>query len=292
MTFTRSASSLFGIHRFYQVDVVVFCEGGIPLSYSEAIRYADCKGTLDTLYWSSIVNLLGLEKTYHFKSVGGKITIDTLADEVRRLALTTVTVCRDSDYDRRLGTHNPAGRVAWTMGYSWENDVVQSPVLEGLAESILGAGAERDGAITTIRAAVSRFERDLPRWIEIDVSLCARRKAGLFERAKPLSAIDMANPPNLRTADLTAKLANAGYRRKPPALFRVHVGDSLSICFGKLVSRSLYHTFANAIRPYCEIKLDYELFMRLAIREMVAMEAAGRLPLMSNHVASQRAAFA
>ena len=292
MTFTRSSSSLYGIHRFYQADVVVFCEGGASLTYSEAIRYSDCSGTLDTLYWSSIVSRLGVQKTFHFKSVGGKLTIDALADEVRRLTLTTVTVCRDSDYDRRLGRNSTAGRIAWTMGYSWENDVVQTPVLEGLAESILGVGADREAAITEIRAAISQFERDLPRWTEIDISLCARGKPGMFERAKPLAAIDMTSPPNLRTVNLTTRLANAGHRRKPPAVLSVSAQEALSICFGKLVSRALYHTFVNAIRPYCEVRLDYELFMRLAIREMIVMEAGGRLPLMSDHITNQRAAFA
>jgi hypothetical protein len=225
MNFTRSAGALFAVHRFYQVDVVVFCEGGFPLSYADAMLFSDSVGTLDTLYWSSVVSHLGVNKTFHFKSVGSKSTINKIAEEVYRLNLGNVTVCRDSDYDRVLQRHITFSRVAWSMGYSWESDVVSLPVLERLVTNLLGGGLAKDAAIQEIGNKIGQLERDLQRWVEVDISLCARGYPGIFEREKPLAAIDMTAPPTLRTHALASRLASTGYKRKPRKVLAVAVGN-------------------------------------------------------------------
>lgn len=292
MSFTRSPSALYGIHRFFQVDIVVFCEGGKSLTYADATSYnAKAINTLDTLYWSAIANRLETGKSYHFKSVGCKVTINAIGEEVHRLGLNSITVCRDSDYDRVLGRHPAVERIGWTMGYSWESDVVKPLVLENLIISILGDGPDGSSAIKGIRAKTARFERDLQRWVEIDISLCFRKSAGIFERDKPLSTIDMTAPPSLRCGHLINRLASAGYKRKPKRVIAVSVNEVTTRCFGKLISKALYHTFLNEVQQFASVRIDYELFMRMAINETIRLEQIGLIPNLTAHISNQRAAF-
>ena len=103
MSFTRSSSALYGIHRFFGVDVVVYCEGGAPVTYQEAVSANRTDETLDTFYWSSLVATFESEKKFHFKSVGSKAIIHKIAKEINDLNLTNVSICRDSDYDKVTG---------------------------------------------------------------------------------------------------------------------------------------------------------------------------------------------
>lgn len=126
MTLRRTASALHSLNIFYQVDIVVFCEGGESVSYENATNSSRTDGTLDSLYWEGIIGFYNTGKTYHVKSVGSKSTLKLLAEDVLERDISTISICMDADYERVLGGNCHGPRVAWTMGYSWENDVVRS----------------------------------------------------------------------------------------------------------------------------------------------------------------------
>jgi hypothetical protein len=292
MIFRRSMSALHSLHIFFGVDVVVFCEGGPSLSHPEATMTTEGDGTLDTMYWSSLVDTYRLHKSFHFKSVGGKENVDAIARDIARLEIASITVCRDSDYDRALGRSLPCGRVAYTKGYSWENDVIQTPVLENLISSLIGAGPARTAIVQELRAKVSQLGVDLRRWTEIDVSMSVRGRGCLFDREKPLSAIDMTTPPSIRSHALLQRLAEAGYRRGPKKIISISITEVTEICYGRMLSKALYHTVINLLKKVISIRIEYEVFMRLAISETIKAMEAGLLPSFSLHVQQQRQAFA
>jgi hypothetical protein len=291
MTFTRTPSSLFGIHRFFGVDVVVFCEGGQSISYAEAIRHATVRETHDTVYWRSVVSRLQIERSFHFKSVGCKSVIESIWADAVRLGLDNITVCRDSDYDRALGRLAAVGRIGCTMGYSWENDVFQLPVIEALALRVLGPGPDGTAAVQQIRAAIAQFERDLHRWVEVDISLYSRGLTGVFDKSKPLSVVDMSAPPTVRLDRLQEKLTTLGYKRMPNRVISLNLCQVMTHCFGKLVSRSIFHLFGRVVGAFSDLKFEYDTFVRLLIAEAFTLEAAGRLPEFTVHITSQRPAF-
>jgi hypothetical protein len=279
------------MHIFFRVDVVVYCEGGPSLSYAEAIQPKNNDGTLDALYWSAVVRSYGSSKTFHVKSVGGKEAINAIAVEINRLGITSITVCRDSDYEGLLGKKIALERVAWTMGYSWENDVVKLPVLENLLTKLIGDGPKQGKITEELRNRIAQFELDLQHWTEIDISLYARGRTCLFDRDKPLAAIDLTAPPALRTEGLKKRLATAGFKRGPKRVATVKVADVTTICYGKLVSRALYQAFIDLLRKSTTMRIDYELFMRLAISETLNSMAVGLLPDLSAHIQGQCSAF-
>jgi hypothetical protein len=291
MTLRRTAGALHSLNIFYRVDIVVFCEGGESLSYEDALNTSHTDGTLDSLYWDTIVKSYDIQKKYHVKSVGSKSTLRLIAEDVRDLNIASISICMDSDYERIRGVHYDGPRVAWTMGYSWENDVVSSPVLESILLMLVGSGAPGSEALQDLRERVSRLQQGLQRWTEIDISLCARGRAGLFDREKPLATIDMSNPPTARQAVLSHRLAAAGYKRRPRKVISVGFGDVVIVCFGKLISKALYHSVTTSIGCVATMKISYEVFMRLAISETMKAVAAGTLPSHQAHFQSQRSAF-
>lgn len=291
MTFRRTASALHSINQFYNVDIVVFCEGGEAISYSAAISSTSTDGTLDSLYWETVIERYQTGKKYHVKSVGSKSVLDKIADDVQNQNSDNVSVCMDSDYDRIRGVNCGRPRVALTWGYSWENDVVSQRVLGELLSNILGPGAAGLSARQELANHMNQLERDFPRWTEIDISLCTRGKTAIFDRKKPASSIDINNPPNLNDNILLNRLNQAGYTRKPRKVISVNCGEVAQICFGKLISRSVYHIFCKILKSTKSPKVSYELFMRLAIGETLKQAEAGNLNEYWDHMRLQRAAF-
>lgn len=291
MTFRRSPGALHSVHLFFGVDVVVYCEGGRSLPLVDSIGATSSEITLDTIYWRSVVSSYGLPKTFHFKSIGGKENIRQICLDVDRLNLNNITVCKDSDYDHFVHADRPPRRVARTFGYSWENDVVKLPVLESLITSVIGVGPDGEAVIQELRTKILQMEIDLRRWAEVDISLCMRGRAGIFDRVTPLATIDMSAPPTIRVDALADRLKSAGYRRKPRKIVSVAAADVTNICFGKLISRALYHTCSYFFKKTTNTRMEYELFMRLSINETMKSVKLGLLPEFRSHIESQQSAF-
>ena len=291
MTLRRTASALYSINRFYQADIVVFCEGGQPIKYRDILYAANTATTLDELYWETTISAYNTSKRYHVKSVGSKETLRKIANDVHRQNITSITICMDSDYDRLRGTNVIGPRIAWTMGYSWENDVVSQLVLERILEKIAGPGNPGTKALEDFRTRISKLGHEFQRWTEIDISLCARGKNGIFDRKKPASAIDHNNPPAAQTALLSKRLADAGYRRRPKRVVSVAEEDVPRVCFGKLIGRACYKALRAAIAHIPTVNLTYEVFMRLAIHETITAAAENKLPAFWAHIQAQRSVF-
>lgn len=291
MTFRRSPSALFSMHIFFRADVIVFCEGGTSLTYEDAFDTVEQNNTLDILYWRSVVDTYETGKIFHFKSVGSKSILNQISDDVEDMGIKTITICRDSDYDRILGRCSSAQRIAWTMGYSWENDVVRLPILRGLITTLIGSGAASDSIVVDLQDKITKLENDLSYWTEIDISLLSLGKIALFERSRPLSVIDMSAIPNLNIIALRKRLAAAGYRRKPRTVINIPPRDVTVKCFGKFISKIIYHIITMMLKPHLKAKIEYDLFMRLAIRETIMGIRAGFLPDLSLHIENQKSAF-
>ncbi len=291
MIIARSPSALYSIHIFLKVGIVVYCEGGTSTTFEEATKPINAPDTLDTFYWRSLIEYLKINKNIHIKSVGCKKTINKIAEEVSRLSLSTITVCRDSDYDRALGLAPVGDRIAWTYGYSWENDVMHLAVIEKLVATVLGPGQTQMMVIAAVRQKTQNLERDLQPWVEIDASLCRRGKSAIFDRKRPLAAIDMTAPPSLRIGHLQQGLKDRGYRRRPKRVITVKKEDVMRSCYGKLISRALYQTFSQEVSTHIKVRIEYELFMRMAISETFKALTNGQLSSLASHINSQTIAF-
>jgi hypothetical protein len=292
MNFRRTASALASLHRFYGVDVVVFCEGGSSVTVAEALLASTDGTTLDTMFWSTMVKVLRFPNRYHFKSVGNKDTLVSIAIDAQAVGATTIRVCLDSDYDHLIGGAFISNRAVYTHGYSWENDVLSEAVLIDVLTTIIGPPPEQ--ILKRMSAAHNRLKRDLVRWCEIDISLRAKNKPSVFDRNKPLSCADLTSKPrSIRHGVLRSRLTTScGYVRRPRRTIAVTDTTSTKVAFGKLVSGIIYHTirfFAKQTAPAA--RLDYDMFMKLSIASTFKLVALGQLPDLGTHYMAQRNAF-
>lgn len=291
MTFKRSPSALYSLHVFFGVDAIVYCEGGPSLSYQDAIKATNTDGTLDSLYWSSVVELYKVKKKFHFKSAGSKTTLKKILEDVNNNDIDTVIVCMDSDYDLILGRSDISGRVAWTMGYSWENDAVQLPVVEGVIIQLAGQGRATVNLLKSFEILSKKLQNDLLRWTEIDIALCNLGKTSVFDRSSPLSSIETDAPPNVKHNFLQCRLSHVGYRRGPNRVVKLKKTDVFTRCYGKMISKIFHYTLSKLLKKHHNFTISYDIFMRLAINEVVRATEKGLLPSFYDHVQSQKSSF-
>lgn len=291
MNFRRTASSLASLHRFYGVDVVAFCEGGISMSAADALvgSMAD-NVTLDTLFWSTMVRTLKFVGRYHFKSVGNKETLISIARDIEAIGVTTITICLDSDYDHLLDRAVTLGRTAYTHGYSWENDVLSEPVLQRILSILIGSNANME---RNLKEVFHRLRFELAPWCEIDISLHAGRRGSIFDREKVLSCADLsANPLRLKHDVFKDRLKLCGYKKKPRCVVAVNDVNAIRLTFGRLVSRIMYHTVIKiASQIDSRIRIDYNLFMKIAISTTFELIGLSEFSDLVAHYVAQRSAF-
>ena len=294
MIFRRTESGFASYHRFYRVDVVVFCEGGYAIDVSAVLSGGGNSNTLDVLFWSSCVGLLRFDKTFHFKSIGSKTTLLSIAELAARLKISSISVCLDSDYDRILRRISPTSRTIYTHGYSWESDVLYFCTLERLVHMVFGErGDTKPSPSALLRTAVVDFNRELDRWCAMEVALSSRQLPLIFDHKKPLKYIELnIFPPKIRVAQLRRRLGELGFKRGPKRVVLIDADQSWHIVFGKLAARFVYHAFLM-LGEKCNIqlKLPYEVFMRLAITTTFQAIKAGELPELERHFVDQRICF-
>jgi len=270
MMFRRSGSSLASLHLFYQVDVVVFCEGGPSLTREMAMNPSIGGLTNDEIFWKNIVTQFAPSyKKYHFKSVGSKTTLVSLADDVIELKVKTVSICIDADYDRLLNKLKQCDRLISTYGYSWENDAVLPHVAHVVISRLIGPLSPEQKA--RFEHDVFLLSREILYWTEIDIALRAKGKPSVFNRDKPMASIDLQkNPPCLKISQLRQTLTLCGYVRRPQRVIKIALTDAYRCAFGKLVSNIIYRLSMNFIISIIpNFKLKYDLFMKLFISESV-----------------------
>ena len=137
MSFTRTSSGLGNQYFFYDVDAVVFTEGGDVSWTFEDIRNNEFnENSVDILFWKKLFQSFKSDLNLKFKAVGSKTTVSAIALEIKSKNLNTVIAAMDSEFDH---VHNHCivhPNVLYTHGYSWENDVWDSSIIVSLLENV------------------------------------------------------------------------------------------------------------------------------------------------------------
>lgn len=113
--FERTGYGIQNVHLFFNVDFVVYVEGGT--------QSGDDDDSPDIRFWSIVLREAAPRYSFHFIARGGKPTLLSLAKQVISNDLSGVLVAVDADYDCVMGRELRDHRVLYTYGYSWENDV-------------------------------------------------------------------------------------------------------------------------------------------------------------------------
>ncbi|WP_298240710.1 DUF4435 domain-containing protein [uncultured Bradyrhizobium sp.] len=285
MSFRRTPSGIANLHLFFRVDSIVFCEGGEPLGVTAALSGGGDESTLDCDFWRRTASFLGAKRTYHFKSIGSKSTLKLIAQDATTHSIATAIVCFDRDFDWHCQRELTQSRVAYTYGYSWENDAISEIALEGVFLRFFPRDARGQEILTSISNEMARFKKDVQPWCESEIALSFRGHKPIFDRNKPLASIDLnATPPRFSHERARQMLIGAGYARRPRRKIMVSNSHTLQHCWGKMVSRFGFHLFTKLVtQVHAEFRLTYDAFMRLMTSETFEAMSKGKLPELEKH---------
>jgi hypothetical protein len=282
MSLRRTMAGLASLHLFFRVDCIAFCEGGDSINEADVLAGLGDEGTLDVSFWKNIADLLNAKRSYHFKSVGSKSTLKSIAADVATLGINTIIVCLDRDYDWHCGKQLNHPNVIYTFGYSWESDVVCPIGLEHLFFRMFPRTASSKKTFDKGIKHISRVSSQLVRWCEIEITLSSRNMELIFVRDRPpTAAIDLSGSalPTLSLVGIRANLTRIGFKRGPKPLVCIQKDEVFRHVWGKLASRLYYHLFVRlVVRSDAGMRVSYDLFMRLMISEMVEIVKSGLSP--------------
>lgn len=254
MSLERTNYGLNNEHLFYNVSLVVYCEG----------KESD-GSTHDEMFWSKVISSYGVRCVC--KSRGSKTNIVPLALRAIQGDVRNVAFAMDRDYGDYHALPVEDERVIYTFGYSWENDI------------LLGLNAS---SVFSLFAPVSNgdnVERDLAAFI-ISVSDCAARvthmdirnaptSKALFDREKPVSIfVGAGESLRFNEALIEEKFAQIVESEDVIDIEETR-HDWMRVFYGKACARFIYQWFVDRSQAYSNrSRIPYDAFLRVCISTM------------------------
>lgn len=254
MSLERSNYGLNNEHLFYNVSLVVYCEG----------KEGD-GSTHDEMFWSKVLAYFGVSCVC--KSKGSKTNIVPLAIRAIEGNVRNILFAMDRDYGDYHGLPVSDQRVIYTYGYSWENDILididASAVFSMFAPIANGDAVDQDLVVFTANASDSAS-----RVAHLDIRNAPTGKA-LFNREKPVSIFTGEGPDlrfneeviqnNFASITATEEVANIQETQH----------DWIRVFYGKACARLIYQWFVDRSQFYSNrSKIPYDAFLRLCISTM------------------------
>lgn len=235
-SFIRTTSGLNNQHLFYNVDLIVYLEGGsISHNKSEVYSGSYNEETLDIIFWSNIFGHFKSDKKFKFKSVGSKTTILEISQDILSGQLNTVLVAMDNEFDEIFKQRIEHPCVYYTYGYSWENDVWNYKIIKSIIEEI-----------TTVKIVNSDIELNFNEFLKkMKLAVFAdgymfKKNASFFPRKTGYMFCVNCIPvdlPEVKQSDLNDKLITKGLKKGTLYAFgRKHSIDTLKYCYGHLLA--------------------------------------------------------
>ncbi len=239
MIFTRTNQGLSNLKLFKGVDIVIFCEGGGPLSVSseDALSGKHFKFSDDIRFWRPLFARLRPGLGVSFRAVGTKDTLKAIARRLTCGTISGVCVVMDRDFDELFEGLILHHRVLYTHKYSWESDLLETRVILHAFQRIAISEVSNRTLERQIRPVISKLFAELRHFVRADVILSAAGRP-LFPRKNPVSVLGRRHrlqPPALDIPDVKNRLAK--HHAKIKGFFLIRPLASVSErkhCFGKL----------------------------------------------------------
>lgn len=268
MTFVRSASGLTNLHQFYNVDVVIFVEGG---SGVQQVAVPDDNSDLDTddiFFWQRIARrYFG---RFHIKSVGSKKEISKLAGIAIEHDIRTIIICKDSDFDKPNGEFSDDPRVIATWGYSWENDALQVEVVQNVLFTLVARNFISEAIVQELQDSVESFLEKIHPFIALDRRCVVKSEAGLFDRSNPKRMLVFTGPdaPFINNDYFVKRVAEVQEEivQCEDEVDAISAADGHRYLFGHFWAAWMYHSFKKCLKNLNKkSSIRQSEFYRLAI---------------------------
>lgn len=234
--FKRTASGLNNQHLFYDVDFIVFLEGGSK-SFSKLEVYGGQYNaeTDDIIFWRNIFNEFQSDRKIKFKSVGSKSTIKDIVIDIVNGQLKTVIVAMDNEFDEILNQRIDHPNVFYTNGYSWENDAWNHQVIKAIIEELTAIKITN----TDIEKTFNNFLKQIKIAVYADGYLF-KKASSFFPRQGGLMFCIECTPkdlPTIKPNEIKKRLeANSLNKSTLYAFGSRHSINTHKFCFGHLLA--------------------------------------------------------
>lgn len=261
----RSSSGIANQHLFFDVDLVIYCEGGG--SYNDlamALREGSDE-THDASFWRAAIEAARPAVRVHVKSVGSKSFAQQIALAVAKSKTTSVHVCVDADFDHCSNSIGPQIPQTTTWGYSWEADLCSLRVLECVFYSLRPRNQRTAEIVQELRDWHCQFLSDLAVWARRDFSRVSNGMEGLYDRSNAVRGILLC-PPQPPVVD--ADWLENRYEQIPVADIEIVESCRNEVerfCFGKHLIKAFYHGLMHFVTKARRGKIDFDSFLDLAI---------------------------
>jgi len=242
--FRRSTKGLNNQSLFFDVDHVVYVEGGISYSKELVLAGAFNENTNDVHFWQYIFSKMMPQNRLKFKSVGSKSTLLELAQDVVNGGLPTIYIAMDSEFDEIYDKKIKHKQIFYTHGYSFENDIWNAELICEIIAELSPSKIEKE----LIQKVMKSFFKDISEGVKFDGYLFARQTSFFPRKGGILNYVDLSThdfpkvnrKKMLKTInDKGVKLStiiNYGYRKKiTPEKF----------CYGHLLADYSCHVIAH-----------------------------------------------
>jgi hypothetical protein len=235
-SFKRTLSGLGNQHLFYNVDLVVFLEGG-SVSYNKADVYAGnfTAETEDIIFWKNIFEKFSNNKKIKFKSIGSKKTIKEIAIDIVNGKLATVYVAMDNEFDEILLQRMEHSNVFYTNGYSWENDVWNQNVVKGVINELTAVEIEN----SDIEQNFNQFLKNMKVAVYADGYLFKNGSSFFPRKSGYMFCVDCTpiDLPTIKQLDISNKLQAKNLKKSTLYSYGSrHSIDTLKFCYGHLLA--------------------------------------------------------
>lgn len=263
---TRTVSGLANQHLFFDVDLVVYCEGGADLLLSDALRDGS-EETADAAFWRTIFESIRPGLRVHVKSVGSKSIAREIATLVSDTSVPTVLVCTDADFDDIGPTLQPLSRQVRTWGYSWETDLAHIDILKCVFFRIRPSTQRSRAAFQALDQWYVDFTSKCSEYVLADAQRIKGGSSGVFDRDNPIRCIggSIGSVPILDDTHLLDRAQAPLADGHAEIVIDPKEVKTPRNCYGKMLLRSCYHALTHFMQRVRRGRLDYDTFVDLAI---------------------------
>lgn len=235
-TFRRTNSGLNNQHLFFNVDYILFLEGGSN-SYNKLEVYANKYNseTEDIIFWRNIFGEFVKDKKIKFKSIGSKKTIKEIASDIISGEIKTIILAMDNEFDEILNKRIEHPQIYYTYGYSWENDVWNENVISYVIEEITAIKMENDD----ITLNFQQFTENIKVAVNADGYFFEKGNSFFPRPSGYLFCVDCkpVDLPLIKIVDIKARLNTKGIDESIANEFGdKHSIETLKFCYGHLLA--------------------------------------------------------
>lgn len=257
MNFMRTNTGMSNLHLFHGVDAVVFVEGGTTtLTVDQLSQGLYNSEASDIKYWQIVFRAFAAHKTFHFRAVGSKNTINEITDLIATSKVKHVLVARDRDFDHLTGALSAGPGIFSTFGYSWENDVWTAPIVFVTFKKFSSIPDKETEAQKLIDSEFTKVCKKLRGCVRADAILS-------FNKLEPIPRNDFlkvvrpnrGGPPTIPHDAVKTLVRERRLKTRPQRLLGPTTKQStLRDCYGHLLESFGYHLLVHTLKKFCGFK--------------------------------------